>query len=258
MPTAYSSRSSKRKPQAIAPIMPVRPEVEAEQRTVGCQHFPGRHLVPLEGRGGLEAAEPDLEPVVVVQVDVGVEQVEAVRAPLERDLILERPGHPAAEIEPCPGEVEVADDGTHVRIVIDPGVGLEQGVETQLEFLIVGLEQVAVALLVVDGIELDAIRWARRSAPGDARGAPASSLTVGAVSSGPPAPGRRRRPAAGGQPMPPGPPAELREGRAARTSSIGMWRSRAVVGKGIAQAGPARRARGRRARRSARRDRAVA
>ena len=71
--------------------------------------------IPLVREGRLVSADSELEPRVIVEVDVGIEQLDDVVEVLERELVLDGLGEVTLEVEAAPGVVEAAADGILVR-----------------------------------------------------------------------------------------------------------------------------------------------
>jgi hypothetical protein len=64
---------------------------------------PDVDAIPLVRERRLVAADAQLEPRVVVEVEVGIEQVDAVERVLERELVLDRLGEVALEVDAVRG-----------------------------------------------------------------------------------------------------------------------------------------------------------
>ena len=64
------------------------------------------NAVPFVRKRRLVPAESDLKARVIVEVEVGVEQIDAVVSLLERKLVLDRLGEVPFEVDPGPGIID--------------------------------------------------------------------------------------------------------------------------------------------------------
>ncbi len=92
------------------------------------------------GIGNAEPADAELKPLVGLEVEVRVQQVEAAEPLVDRDVVLDRLGQMAVEDQPHPRDVEAGlVDRIGMRIAIGPDVELRLVVELQFILPVAGL-----------------------------------------------------------------------------------------------------------------------
>ena len=154
-------------------------EVDVEERPLGSQQVLVGNLVVFIGVRRLESTDPEVEALVVVEVDIGVQQVEAGKPAFDRDLILDRLRHPAREVKPGAGHIEAAADRLLVGLLIDVRVHLRQRADLELKLAVVGFEQKPIAAVIIRRLDLD---FAEATIPDRLRGVLISDTTTGAAS----------------------------------------------------------------------------
>ena len=115
-------------------------EVVEEERILGGDQPANRDQVRLDDEGDEVTPDLDLEPVVVVEIQEGVEQAGRLEPVRDRGVKLVRFRHAAAEDEPFPGDGEGVVDGGLARLREKSPVELEQVADLEQVFVILGFE----------------------------------------------------------------------------------------------------------------------
>ena len=119
----------------------VQADVGCEYRPLGSRQPVIRDRILVVGERREEAAKAELETVVEVQVDEGVQQVEtAPRPPVDRELVLDRLGDVAGEEDSLARQEETAIGRGLSGLGPDPSFNLRFVVNPEPELLVLGLE----------------------------------------------------------------------------------------------------------------------
>ena len=126
---------------AHQPDLAAQADVGREQRPLGRRQPVIRDRVLVIGERREEAAESELETVVEVQIDEGVQNVDrAAQAPVDRELVLDPLGDVAVEEDPLAGQEQAAIGRDLVALTPDSCIDLGLEVELKPKLLVLGLE----------------------------------------------------------------------------------------------------------------------
>ena len=115
--------------------------------------MPDVNTIPLISERRLITADPYLEPRVVAEIEVGVEQGDGVERVLEREFVLDGLGKAALEVNAGPGVIESAADRKLVPLLVNSGLELAQGTNVERELLVLGREAETVVVEVIVGLD---------------------------------------------------------------------------------------------------------
>ena len=119
---------------AHQPNLPAQADVGREHRPLGRRHPVIRDRILVVGERREVAANAELETVVKVQIDEGVQNVDRpAQSPVDRELVLDPLGDVAVEEDPLAGQENAAIGRDLVALTPDPCVDLGLEVDSKTE-----------------------------------------------------------------------------------------------------------------------------